>query len=227
MTAHQISLDGISVCIGMPAYNEIHPLTVKSIFASQAICNKHNIPCELAMISGNSAAHWARDEVISLCLKSSANKFFLIDSDTVWEPEDFMRLLALSTVRDIVCASYPAKKEPQTFYVRFDESKPLISDEYGLIEILGIGLGFTVIDRKIMQFLSDKSIKVLDEISGNQYSAIFQHDVADGKRRGEDMHFFEFVTENGFKIHLDPSINLGHIGLKVYRGKIMDALRFE
>ena len=44
---------------------------------------------------------------------------------------------------------------------------------------------------------------------------------------GEDMAFFEDLQKLGYKVHLDPSIELGHIGRKVYTGKIMDLLYKE
>jgi len=227
MKEHKIGIDNLSVCIGMPSSRNIDPLVVKSMFLTQALCMSHGIPCQLAMIAGNAVVQWARDEVIDLYLQSDANRLFCIDSDIVWEPEDFMRLLALSQKRDIVCAAYPAKKEPATFYIRYDKSGTIEADEYGLLEILGIGLGFTVFQREVIEKISESSPKLYDEISQRELASIFHIGNHKGKRRGEDMSFFESLTDLGYKVHLDPSVELGHIGHKVYRGKIMDVLERE
>lgn len=225
MKSHKISLDNLSVCIGMPSSRDIHPLVVKSMFSTQSMCIKRGIPCHLAMIAGNAIIQWARDEVIDMYLKTDANRLFCIDSDILWEPEDFMRLLALSQKKDIVCGSYPAKKDQPTFYIRYDESGIIEADEYGLIEILGIGLGFTVIRREVIEKISESSPKLYDEISQRKISSIFKIGEYKGSRRGEDMSFFESLIDLGYKVNLDPSIELGHIGTKIYRGKIMDVLQ--
>jgi len=227
MKSHKISMDNISVCIGIPSSRDIHPLVVKSMFSTQSMCIKHGIPCQLAMVAGNAIIQWARDEVVDLYLKTDSSKLFCIDSDIIWEPEDFMRLLALSQKRDIVCASYPAKKDNPTFYIRYDKSKTIDADEYGLLEILGIGLGFTVINREVIEKISESSPKLYDEISDREIASIFHVGNYKGSRRGEDMSFFESLIDIGYKVHLDPSIELGHIGTKIYRGKIMDALKRE
>jgi hypothetical protein len=226
MKEHNINMDGLSVCIGMPSTRDIHPLTVKSLFATQMLCLQYKIPCQLAMVAGNAVVQWARDEVIDLFLQSTSNRLFCIDSDIVWDAKDFVRLLALSQVKDVLCASYTAKKDQPTFYIRHDPEK-LTMDEYGLIEVMGAGLGFTVIRREVVERIYGKSPRLFDEISGREMASIFHVGSIEGKRRGEDMSFFEAIIGEGYKINLDPSINLGHIGMKVYTGKVMDALRLE
>ncbi len=47
---------------------------------------------------------------------------------------------------------------------------------------------------------------------------------ADGEYRSEDMHFFKACRKLGYEVCIDPNIELGHVGGKEYRGKLMDAL---
>lgn len=220
--SHEISLDGLSVCIGMPSSRGISPLVIKSMFATKDLCQNLGVPCQLAMVVGNAVIQWARDDVLDLLLESDANRFFLIDSDIVWNAEDFMRLLALSQKRSVVCASYPAKKDNPTFYIR--HNAPIVADEYGLVEVLGVGLGFTVLRRDVVEAVSDKAPTTHDEISGKDIPNVFMIGNHNGNRKGEDMSFFEKVAGLGHKIYLDPSIELGHIGTKVYRGSVINAL---
>lgn len=221
--SHEINLSGLSVCIGIPSTRGFNPLVVRSLFGTKEICAKYQIPCHLAIISGNAVIQWARDEIVDLMLQSDANRFFMIDDDIIWEPEDFMRLLALSKNRDVVCASYPAKREPNTFYIRHDNSAPLVMDEYGLVEVQGVGLGFAIMGRQVVEAVAEASSRVRDEITGKEYASIFQVGTFQGNRRGEDMSFFEAITSLGYKIHLDLSVELGHIGTKVYKGRAMEA----
>lgn len=220
-----ISLDGLRVTVGIPAGRDFHALTVRSLLETFNKCQTMGIHAQLALVANNSIVQWARDEVVDLFLQTDCNKLFWIDSDMVWDPNDFIRMLALSQKRDIVCATYPAKKEPATFYVNHDP--PLISDDLGLFEVKGVGLGFTVMSRKVVEALVDNAPKALDEISGKEIPQVFRVGMVDGKRIGEDMAFFEDARKLGFKVYLDPLVKLKHLGLKQYEGSILDALKTD
>lgn len=219
-----IKLDGLSVMVGMPAGRDIPALTVKSLLDTFSLCHKMEITCKLGMVSGSAVVQWARDEVVAMFLQSDVNRLFWIDSDMVWTPEQFMRMLALSQLRSVVCATYPAKTEPVTFYVN-NIDNDVTTDELGLMSIYGVGLGFTVMQRGVIEELAAKAPQVRDEISGRSNAAIFRVGSVDGKREGEDMAFFRDVRELGHKVWLDPEINLGHIGQKMYTGAVLDAMR--
>lgn len=219
----EIKLDGLNVAVGIPAGRDFHALTVKSLVSTFAKCNTMGIPTQLAIVANNSIIQWARDEVIDLFLQTDCNRLFWIDSDIVWEPNDFIRMLALSQKRDVVCATYTAKKDPPTFYINHDP--PLIADDLGLFEIKGVGLGFTVINRKVIDSLAKNAPKARDEMTGKEIPQIFRVGVKDGKRLGEDMAFFGDIIDLGYKVHLDPLVKLKHLGLKQYEGSVFDAIK--
>lgn len=225
MSAVNVTMDGLSVMIGIPAGRDLHPKTVKSLWATQVDCFKMNIPCHLGMVSGSSVVQWARDEVVDLYLQTDSNRLFWIDSDMVWEPNDFIRLLAMSKLHEVVSAAYPAKNDTPTFYVNHDKGMGLVRGEYGLVEIWGIGLGFTVMRREVVNALAENAKWITDEASGKTMASIFRVDQENGKRRGEDMALFQDIRDLGYKVWLDPEIDLGHIGQKIYRGTIRDALK--
>jgi hypothetical protein len=168
---------------------------------------------------------WARDEVLDMFLKSDANRLFWIDSDMVWNVKDFMRLLALSTKRDIVCGAYPAKVEQPTFYVLHDQQEGMTKGKYGLLEIHGIGLGFTVMTRKACEAIAKDAPRVRDALGNKEMAGVFRIDTVGGERRGEDMAFFADLRKLGFKVWLDPEVSLGHMGMKKYTGSISNALQ--
>jgi len=56
---------------------------------------------------------------------------------------------------------------------------------------------------------------------------VFRWDTVDGKRRGEDMAFFYDIINLGYDILMDPDVDLGHVGMKEYRGKITDSGDFN
>lgn len=216
-----IDLAGINVMVGMPAGRDLPGLTVKSLMSTQALCRDRRVPFQMGMVIGSSVVQWARDEVVDVFLKSDATRLFWIDSDMVWEPEQFMRLLALSQFKDVICAAYPAKIDPPTFYVNH---AGLTRGEFDLIEIKGVGLGFTVMSRKVVEELVAKAPRILDEVANRDIAAVFRIGQVDGKREGEDMAFFRDIRELGYKVWLDPMVSPSHFGSKVYTGSIQDAL---
>ena len=219
-----IDLAGLNVMVGMPAGRDLPALTVKSLLGTQAICRDRRVPFQMGMVIGSSVVQWARDEVVDVFLKSDATRLFWIDSDMVWEPEQFMRLLALSQYRDVICAAYPAKVDRPTFYVNHNG---LVVGQYGLIEIKGAGLGFTVMCRKVIEELAAKAPKVIDEVADRSIASVFRIGQTDGKRQGEDMAFFADIRSLGYSVWLDPEVTPSHYGTKVYSGAIKDALVFD
>ena len=218
-----VNMAGVSVMIGMPAGRDLPIQTVKSLIATFAACGERGAPCHFGAIANSAVIQWARDEVIELFLKSDAQVLFWIDSDMVWEPGQFIRLLVWSQIYDVVCAAYPAKVEPTTFYLMREESTP---NEHGMLEIHGIGLGFTAMRRAVVEALVARAPKVRDEMAGRDIASVFRIDTTSkGHRRGEDMAFFADIRDLGYRVMLDPSIDLGHVGQKVYRGSIRDALK--
>lgn len=218
-----INLDGLSVMVGMPAGRDLPALTVKSLMGTQALCRKVGVPFQLGMVIGSAVVQWARDEVLDLFLQSDATRLFWIDSDMVWEPEQFMRLVALSQYRDVICAAYPAKKDQPTFYVNYDASS-MVHGDYGLLNINGIGLGFTIMSRKVVEELAAKAPQITDDVSKRSIASVFRIDSTNGRRRGEDMAFFADIRALGYTVYLDPTVDLLHIGTKAYSGTIRDAL---
>lgn len=222
MSHINISMKGLSVMLGMPTHRDINPMVVKSIFETKQHCDKLKIPFSFGFIWGGSVITMDRNRVIDEFMKSDANRLFWVDSDIVWESKDFIRMLALSQKRDVICGAYPAKKEPTTYYIKFKDKK---YDELGLVEIEGVGLGFTVMTKKVVKDLVDNSPKVMNQVDNTKVANVFRIDSIDGSFRTEDMALFSDIRDLGYNVYLDVDISLGHIGTKVYTGSIRDAIK--
>lgn len=220
----QVDIRGVSVYIGIPVYGRIPLQTAFSLARTMHQCGAQALPVELGVIS-RGIVSWCRDSVFTGFLKSDKSKLFWIDSDVVWEPEDFFRMVAWSTLRDVVCASYPMKKDgPPTFQIS-GTGEEQAADELGLFSVMGAGLGFTIMDRKVCEQLAANAPVVQDQNAGGPVSMVFSADrVVNGIRMGEDMAFFADIRELGHKVWLDPSIRLGHAGEKCWYGRALDAM---
>lgn len=221
-----LSLAGIHVMLGIPAGSSDLPVeTVNALVQTCLALKERGVPFDLNMVAGCSIVQHARCYVVHDFLASRANRLFMIDSDIVWEAEDFIRMLALSTEMDVVCASYPAKRDAVTFMLTEEDSGPMRANEFGCLPIHGIGLGFAVVSRQVMERLAQVSPKVIFSEHPEPRPYLFRCDIHNASARGEDMAFFADVKELGYAVHLDPAVSLGHVGRKVYRGSIRDAMR--
>lgn len=221
---------GVSVFLAMPSHRDLPVKTVASLLETQNALSNHHIDCVFEVQAGSSLVHQARIKTAANFLKSKCTHLFWVDSDITWSGKDFLRLLAFGTKLECVGAIYPAKKEPLTFFINLvDENAEVFPNEYGCLPIRGMGLGFTVVQRKVIEQLADKApLCAFDNIAG-PVPELFRLDHVDRGRideatgkvihdlRGEDMAFFADIADLGYQVWLDPEIKLGHVGQKEYR----------
>ena len=209
----------------MPVWRDMPPATVHSLLVTQAACADKKIPLDIEFGIGSTVFH-ARSKSAHGFLKADNNRLFMIDSDIVWTEADFFRLLALSTKMDCVCATYTARVNPPVFHITVDDAKERIeANEYGCFPVRGVGLGFTIVTRELIQELADKSPKItFDSMPGEKVAKIFRFDDNDSEARTEDMAFFSDVRALGYSVNLDPSITLGHVGVHEFRASVTDYL---
>lgn len=225
LNAHSVAqgAEQLSVGIGFPCGSGLVPWqTAMSLAKTVNMLARAGIPMQVHALVGSSLIHIARDVIIQNYMRDSQAFLFWIDADIVWEPHDFLRILKLSQKLGVVCGAYPLKRDPAQMVINFVDEQPAMN-EYGCVEIYGAGLGFTCIPHTIVaQFVATKDVMYHN---GNDRMILdaFRCDAPnhpENKRaesRGEDMAFFADLRALGHKIWLDPTISLGHVGLKEYR----------
>lgn len=220
---------GISVMLAMPTHRDLPPETVVSLMATQQACIDHSVPFQVYFGKGSSLVHHARSKIAWQFLQTDLARLFWIDSDMEWSGASFMRLLALSTVKDVVAAAYPGRNEPGHFFVEFVGEDNMLADEHGCLPGKELGLGFSCIQRHVIEELAAKAPKVRfpDVNDGKPIPHIFRLDIDGEYARGEDVAFFSDVRALGYRVNVDPTITLGHIGPKVFRGAVIDHLQKE
>lgn len=224
MAAVGFDLTGLSVGLVMPVHRDLPWQVVKSLIETQVLFQCKGIPLRITMQVGSSIIEAARSKSVHEFLQTDANRLFWIDSDIAWEPDDFLRLVVLSTKMDAVCAAYPSKKDPPVFMLGgLDDDG--IENEWGCLAIIGAGLGFTVVNRTIIEQLVEKSPRLKFPDVNDPVAHVFRCDTTGNEFRGEDMAFFSDIRELGHKVWMDPTITLSHIGSHAYRASIMDHLR--
>jgi len=212
------NLKGLSVYLAMPVQEDVPIETVVSLFATDAHCRNLGVTLNTTFQIGGTLCG-ARSQAAADFLASNANRLLCIDSDMVWKPEDVVRLLAMSTAMDIVTAPYVARRDPPAFFVRVPDAGDLTCNEHGCVAIDGTGLGFCVISRKVIEDLSARA-PTIKFPSSKPIPELFRFTVDNGEFRGEDIAFFEDAKAAGYQCWLDTTIQLGHVGRKVFSAKL-------
>lgn len=175
----------------------------------------------------NSIVDSARNNVVHEFLNTDSDKLIFIDSDMVWKPEDLLRLMCISTEYPIVGALYMTKNEGDHKYLGHydlsDAGGKVAQNEQGLVKMKAIPTGFCIIDRSVFETMKPDVTKYRDRGDREIYR-FFKTD-RNGQFVGEDFDFFDRWTQQyKGEIWVDPDINPGHLGQKVYRGDVRQAL---
>lgn len=214
MPTEEINISKHKYCFAIPAYDGGVKLeTLNSMVDTTARLTKEQIPWSFVTIKGNALIDSTRNELTHRFLHETDADFMVcIDSDISWHWEDMTRLLAFGARFGFACGVYCARVDPPKFTINAPKMEV---NEYGLIPLDGVGFGFVIISRELLNKLDvptytkkgwDKPIK-----------QFFSTGVKDGQYYGEDMAFCKLVLEQtGQRILADPMIQLMHHGNKDY-----------
>jgi hypothetical protein len=213
-----------SVTIGMPIGSGQLPwATALSLLKTVAACKDEGIQLQMEVIAGCSVVSWARSCIADAFLKSSHSHLIWIDADIVWTLDDFFRLVSLSAVHDVVGATYPFKKLPLTCVVNHvGEPRQYTVNGLGCVQVKSMGLGFTIVSRRVMEAVAVGKPSRKDPIDGKMHVDMFRID-----HEGEDIAFFTDVRKAGYDVWLDPSISVGHWGSMIYKADIIEAMGLQ
>lgn len=219
-----IDLAGIRVMLAMPCGPQVPWQTMMSLTDTCLELHRRGIQFRIKIVSGCSLVDRARTKIVHEFLKTDADRLFMLDSDMVWTPADALRLLALSTQMKMVGALYPMKSDPPTFQFNWDEER-LHPNEFGCLPILGMGLGFAIVQRSVIEALAKQAPKLVYPAESEREARVFRCTDDGNEYSGEDMAFCADVRALGHEVWVDPEITLGHVGTKVYCAPFRNAQR--
>ena len=217
----EIDVRGLSVLVATPCYGGKVPIDqVSAILALQRDLIDTGLGMGYMFEKGNSLIETARNNILKYFLDHTEyNRILLLDDDVIFNSEDVMKLLALSTKLDLVCGVYPARTDnPFKMFLNLpDSGKGVIFNEYGLLKVEGLGLGFTVATRDCIQRIWDACPDAYDDAKHGPMKRVFKMGInEDGHFVGEDISFFKFAKQCGIDAWCDIDIVLSHVGTKSY-----------
>ena len=203
------------VLIGTPSYDgRIDVWFANSLVNTIKIAEKEGIDIQVIYTSYDSLIQRARNSLFRIALKGEYDGLFFIDSDCEWEPEWFFRLI--NRPEPIVGGSLIKKSEKEGYTVKLVDKNLKYSQDKKLIEVDGVGTGFMKISRFALEKLWNISEPYISE--GEEHRMICDIKVENGDLISEDYVIANKWRELGYKVWLDPTITLNHIGIKKYKG---------
>jgi hypothetical protein len=223
-----------SVCFTFPVYDGKLPIeSAVALASTTASLKAAGVQVNFLWGTESALIDLCRSRLVNRFLKETdCQKLFFIDGDIIWKPQDAINLICHShklassgngaLAYPIVGAVYPVRKDPPKFFLKVKDAC-LETNEDGLIEVLGFGAGFVIIDRKVFETMKP----YVEEITSNNevLRRYFDIRVVNGHYLGEDISFYcRWTDECGGSIFIDPSINLKHVGTKEFDYKLIDYL---
>ena len=211
------TLAGRKLMIAIPAYDG--KLNIDSAFALSNLAvqvQALGVKLYLTHLSGCSLITKARNALVADFLNSDADTLLFVDADVVISADAVLRLLALSTGKDVTAGIYPRRGMDRKFFLDYhlDGQGALEFDENGLLRVKRIGTGFMMIQRHVLETMIQRHPEWAYEnnVDIRTDYAVFDLGIVDGQYYGEDYLFCDRASAEGFTIFLDPSISLPHVG---------------
>ena len=227
-----IDLNGRKLMIAIPAYDgRVNIKTAIALAQLTPETNKFGVTMYISQVSGCSLITKARNALVADFLETDADTLLFVDSDVIITPDAVLRLLAVSQGKDITAGVYPRRGADRFFFMDVhvdDDTKQLVFDENGMMQIRRIGTGFMMIQRHVFEGMIAKhpEWRYTNDTKERDEYALFDFGVRDGKYYGEDYMFCDRATADGYTIFLDPSISLPHVGTQEFERNFMeDALQ--
>lgn len=232
----------VKVMLAVPAYTgQIHVMTMRSLLADVMQLGARGYVAHLVDEIGNGLIGDCRAKFVARFLaESDFTHLMMIDSDVCWAPGAIPRLIEHG--EDFVCGLYPRRSDPLTFNFRsqLENGEGLELTQKGLVEAWGVPFGFVCLSRacceKMVAAYDDLKFEAERgrdpdgvEVPGMISWALFDPYRPAGTltKLGEDYAFCARWRDIGGKVWIDPSIAMGHIGLKTFQGRLGEFFEAE
>lgn len=156
-----------------------------------------------------------RNEMATKFLEGEHSHLFWLDADIKFTPEDVAKIWNLQA--DVGVGCYAMKKREEQWFAAWKDGKLVkdLNQFNGPVEVDLAGTGFMCISRKVLETLA-KTAESYETQNKQRCYGLFMSPVKDDMLESEDYNFCRRAREAGFKIILDPTVRLGHIGQFTY-----------
>tara|TARA_R110000868_G_scaffold126924_1_gene334263 strand:+ start:994 stop:1560 length:567 start_codon:yes stop_codon:yes gene_type:complete len=185
------------IAIGISSGDNIKAKTVATIFS---LVKKH--PEIDLIIKQSCLVHKNRNDIVEEALKDNYTHIFFVDTDMCFSPQVLERLLIRD--KDIIGANYYKRNLNKETVIKFMEDGKLVGKQIpeDLFECASIGTGCALIKTDVFKKIGFPYFDFKDEMQKEEV--------------GEDVFFCLKAIRNGYKVWVDNTVDVGHIGEYVY-----------
>jgi len=219
------NLAGRRVFIGLPAYDfKVSLKLAVSLAKFVKLTAEHGISVHIGSVCGCSVVSRARNLLVKDFLDTDCTDLFFIDADINFEPEDVLRLLALSdSPKKGIVAGVPRTRDTSCVYITTmyrDENGDITMNGLGMVKATRVATAFMCIRREVLETLvnTHPEWSYYDNRTDRTLNAVFDFKVTEEGYMGEDFLFCDRAREAGYEVWIDPTIKLGHMGVQEYLG---------
>ena len=200
------------VMLAVPCHSHIEAETIKSI---NDLIIGDDVECTLEIVKGYTVAT-ARNELTSRAIEGKYDYVFWIDADMILPPMILSRLMAVDA--DLATGWYvkkiPGRKDGVTELLGPDKLQRLpminileseLSEQKGIINILGCGLGCSLMKTSALEKLSE----------GGQQPFVYVVNY-DKSICSEDLYMCINMRKLGMTLKADTTQRCGHVGQFIY-----------
>lgn len=183
----------MKLAIAIPHTGNLKPQMVYSLLGLVK-----SLKCEyLTLLQEGSILHAQRENLVKKALELKCTHLLFIDSDMVFEKDAFERLMKRK--KDIVGVTYNVRRLP----LQKIQWKAIGKPKRDFYEVEAVPAGFMLIDLNILKnLLHPWFFWEVDEL-GNPVT-------------GEDCWFCTRAREKGYKVWVDLSLKIGHVGDNIF-----------
>ena len=210
------------ILIGTPCYDgKVDVWFANSLLNTIKMSYEKGMDVHAVYTSYDSLVQRARNSLFKIAIEGDYDHLFFIDSDVEWEAEWFFRLIERQ--EQIVGAALIKKSEQEAYTVKLVDKNLKWSDDRKLIEVDAVGTGFMKISKFAIHKIWQQGQPYMSE--GKEERMIFDIRVQNGDLISEDYVLCNTWKSLGYKIWLDPTITINHIGIKKFQGDFAKMLQ--
>lgn len=179
--------------------------------------------------AGDSDLARARNAIVGHFLKSDCTDLLLVDSDVSWSPGTLTRMM--SHKKDFVAGAYRGRTDDRDMYfILWPQQKEMWTDPdtgYPLLKVDGSAIGFCRLTRAAVEkMVAATGGKLFSDplIPDEEFPWLIDFSFFDGIRYEEGYSLCRKWREIGGDVWVDPIINLGHMGPKVFESNLIGFL---
>lgn len=210
------------VMVATPCYDgKITAYHASSLAETCKLGMAHNINVLPFYLCFDALVQRARNDIIQVAVDANVDDLVFIDADIDWNPQDLLLLLK----HDVAIVAAPAiKKNDQEQY-----SVKLLGNftigENGLAVVDGVATGFMRIRKDALTRIYENSPEYSEVGKPRNGRMVFDVGIINGALYSEDMVFCHKMQQLGYKIYIDPTINVGHMGNKRWLGNFLNHMQ--